>query len=62
MFEELKDYIASHTKEEIQEDWKETPEFESPGKAFYEITDSIPTKSERKVVKEYLNHYRYYQY
>lgn len=29
MFEELKDYIASHTKEEIQEDWKETPEFES---------------------------------
>lgn len=30
MFEELKDYIASHTKEEIQEDWKETPEFE-PG-------------------------------
>lgn len=33
-----------------------------PGKAFYEITDSIPTKSERKVVKEYLNHYRYYQY
>lgn len=22
-------YIASHTKEEIQEDWKETPEFES---------------------------------
>lgn len=28
MFEELKDYIASHTKEEIQEDWKETPEFE----------------------------------
>jgi hypothetical protein len=33
-----------------------------PGKAFYEITDSIPTKSERKAVKEYLNHYRYYQY
>ena len=33
-----------------------------PGKAFYEIIDSIPTKSERKVVKEYLNHYRYYQY
>lgn len=30
-----------------------------PGKAFYEITDSIPTKSERKVVKEYLNHYQY---
>lgn len=29
MFEELKDYIASHTKEEIQEDWKKTPEFES---------------------------------
>ena len=29
MFKELKDYIASHTKEEIQEDWKETPEFES---------------------------------
>ena len=29
MFEELKDYIASHTKEEIQEDQKETPEFES---------------------------------
>ena len=29
MFEELKDYIASHTKEETQEDWKETPEFES---------------------------------
>lgn len=29
MFEELKNYIASHTKEEIQEDWKETPEFES---------------------------------
>lgn len=28
MFEELKDYIVSHTKEEIQEDWKETPEFE----------------------------------
>lgn len=27
MFKELKDYIASHTKEEIQEDWKETPEF-----------------------------------
>ena len=26
MFEELKDYIASHTKEEIQEDWKETLE------------------------------------
>ncbi len=25
MFEELKDYIAS----QIQEDWKETPEFES---------------------------------
>jgi hypothetical protein len=25
----LKNYIASHTKEEIQEDWKETPEFES---------------------------------
>lgn len=23
MFEELKNYIASHTKEEIQEDWKE---------------------------------------
>lgn len=33
-----------------------------PGKAFYEIIDSIPTKSEHKVVKEYLNHYRYYQY
>ena len=29
MFKELKDYIASHTTEEIQEDWKETPEFES---------------------------------
>ena len=28
MFEELKDYIASHTKEEIQEDWKETPEID----------------------------------
>lgn len=29
MFEELKDYIASHTKEEIQADWEETSEFES---------------------------------
>lgn len=45
-------------KEILIKDFEE----KNPGKAFYEITDSIPTKSERKVVKEYLNHYRYYQY
>lgn len=39
MFKELKDYIASHTKEEIQEDWKETPE--KSLNAFNRILDSI---------------------
>lgn len=48
MFEELKDYIASHTKEEIQEDWKETPEFES-GMTVEEflqyLAEQLPEKS-----------------
>lgn len=33
-----------------------------PGKAFYEITDSLSSVPARKVVKEYFKNYRYYQY
>ena len=39
MFEELKDYIASHTKEEIQEALQQLPE--KSLNAFNRILDSI---------------------
>lgn len=46
MFEELKDYIASHTKEEIQEDQKETPEFESGMTAQELLSNYAKTENE----------------
>ena len=56
MFEELKDYIASHTKEEIQEDWKETPEllsnYAKAENEFFTATETI-RKNKEILIKDF---------
>lgn len=53
MFKELKDYIASHTKEEIQEDWKELlSNYAKAENEFFTATETI-RKNKEILIKDF---------